>query len=577
MPLVERLCDANDLGADVREAATRAAGLCKADLVSRLVGEFSALQGYAGSVYAAEAGEPADVCAAIEEHHRPDEAGGELPASPAGAVVALADKGDTIQVAFAAGLEPTGSRDPYGLRRAAAGLVAIALDRRWRVDLPALVGDGGVGFVLDRLEPVLLEEGVTIEEVRAARGSGETEPAGGRRRGPATSTPFAGPRRDAVRDAYGRCARIAGETAAGPLDEALLSDPAERALADALAAGERCDARRGGRPGAGRRALLRRGARHVRRRGRPPKPARARRERPRPAAPSRGFRTASRIGWPRMGERLEIHIVSDSTGDTGARVARAAQSQFEDTEIEMVRHARVHTREQLARALESAAGRRAAVFYTLVDAGLREAVVELAREHNLVVQDVLGPALNAVATASGREATMVPGRTAPLDAQYFRRIAAIEFAVKHDDGRGADDLSQADVVLIGVSRTSKTPTSMHLGYMGYMAANIPIVRGVDPPPSLFQIDHWKLVGLTIDAERLSEIRRRRVRALAAGAGARYADLEEIYEELELTAALHKRLGCPVIDVTGLAIEETAARVAELVEARRRAALEGARA
>src|SRR5919204_90937 len=182
-----------------------------------------------------------------------------------------------------------------------------------------------------------------------------------------------------------------------------------------------------------------------------------------------------------MGERLEIHIVSDSTGDTGARVARAAQSQFDDTEIEMVRHARVQTREQLARALESATGRRAAVFYTLVDASLREAVVELAREHNLVVQDVLGPALNAVATASGREATMVPGRTAPLDAQYFRRIAAIEFAVKHDDGRGADDPSQADVVLVGVSRTSKTPTSMHLGYLGYMAANIPIVGGAGPP------------------------------------------------------------------------------------------------
>jgi glycyl-tRNA synthetase beta chain len=238
VPLVERLCDANDLAADVRAAAARAAGLCKADLVSRLVGEFSALQGYAGSVYAAEAGEPADVCAAIEEHHRPDEAGGELPASPAGAVVALADKGDTIQVAFAAGLEPTGSRDPYGLRRAAAGLVAIALDRRWRVELPALVGDGGVGFVLDRLEPVLLEEGVTIEEVRAARGSGETEPADVAARARDLHA-FAGPRRDAVRDAYGRCARIAGETAAGTLDESLLSDAAERALADALAAGDR--------------------------------------------------------------------------------------------------------------------------------------------------------------------------------------------------------------------------------------------------------------------------------------------------------------------------------------------------
>ena len=268
-----------------------------------------------------------------------------------------------------------------------------------------------------------------------------------------------------------------------------------------------------------------------------------------------------------MGERLEIHIVSDSTGDTGARVARAAQSQFEDTEIEMVRHARVHTREQLARALESAAGRRAAVFYTLVDAGLREAVVELAREHRLVVQDVLGPALNAVATASGREATMVPGRTAPLDAQYFRRIAAIEFAVKHDDGRGADDLSQADVVLIGVSRTSKTPTSMHLGYMGYMAANIPIVRGVDPPPSLFQIDHWKLVGLTIDAERLREIRKQRARRLGGGQRA-YAELLEIYDELEEAEALHRRIGCPVIEISDLSIEETAARVIRLVEQRR---------
>jgi hypothetical protein len=171
---------------------------------------------------------------------------------------------------------------------------------------------------------------------------------------------------------------------------------------------------------------------------------------------------------------------------------------------------------------------------------------------------------------------MLPGRTAPLDAQYFRRIAAIEFAVKHDDGRGADDLQQADVVLVGVSRTSKTPTSMHLGYLGHMAANVPIVRGIDPPPAIFSVEQWKVVGLTIDAERLSEIRRRRVRALAAGANARYSDLTEIYEELDLAAALHRRLGCPVIDVSALAVEEAAARVIELVDERRRAALEGVR-
>ena len=277
-----------------------------------------------------------------------------------------------------------------------------------------------------------------------------------------------------------------------------------------------------------------------------------------------------------MADTLEIHIVSDSTGDTAARVARAAQSQFPDFETELFRHARVKTRDQLARALDAASGRRAAVFYTLVDPTLREAVVEIAREQRIVVLDVLGPALNAVTTASGMQAMQVPGRQAPLDAQYFRRIAAIEFAVKHDDGRGADDLGHADVVLVGVSRTSKTPTSMHLGYMGYMAANIPIVRGVDPPPVLFQIEPWKIVGLTIDADRLAEIRRRRVRALAAGSSARYADLTEIYEELDQTAKLHKRLGCPVIDVTKLAIEEAAARCAELVEERRRAALEGVR-
>jgi regulator of PEP synthase PpsR (kinase-PPPase family) len=278
-----------------------------------------------------------------------------------------------------------------------------------------------------------------------------------------------------------------------------------------------------------------------------------------------------------MAERLEVHIVSDSTGDTAARVARAATHQFADVEIEMVRHARVQSREALDRVLQEAEGRPASVFYTLVDAGLREAIVEIAAARRIVVLDVLSPALNAISAASGRQATMLPGRTAPLDAQYFRRIAAIEFAVKHDDGRGAQELNHAEVVLVGVSRTSKTPTSMHLGYLGYMAANVPIVRGIDPPPALFSVDPWKVVGLTIEPQRLADIRRRRVRALAAGANARYADLSEIYEELEMAEALQRRLGCPVIDVTGLAIEEAAARVAELVDERRRAALEGARA
>ena len=229
-PIVARLSERNGLGPDVAAAAARAAALCKADLVSGLVSEFADLEGYAGSVYARAAGEDEAVCAAIEEHHRPREAGGTLPASEAGAVLALADKADTVAVAFSRGLEPTGSRDPYGLRRAAAGIVAIALDRGYRIDPGALVGEGATAFLLDRLEPILLEEGVTVEELRAARGSGAGEPVEVAERARALHA-FAGPERDGVRDAYNRCVRIAAETAPGVVDVALLEDAAERELA----------------------------------------------------------------------------------------------------------------------------------------------------------------------------------------------------------------------------------------------------------------------------------------------------------------------------------------------------------
>ncbi len=233
-PLVARLCERNGLGPDVAAAAARAAALCKADLVSGLVSEFADLEGYAGSVYARAAGEDEAVCVAIDEHHRPSEAGGTLPASDAGAVLALADKADTVAVAFSRGLEPTGSRDPYGLRRAAAGIVAIALDRGYRIDPAGLVGADAAGFLLDRLEPILVEEGVSVEELRAARGSGALEPVEVAGRARALHA-FAGPDRDGVRDAYNRCVRIAGGTAPGAVDESLLEDAAERELAAAVA------------------------------------------------------------------------------------------------------------------------------------------------------------------------------------------------------------------------------------------------------------------------------------------------------------------------------------------------------
>jgi [pyruvate, water dikinase]-phosphate phosphotransferase / [pyruvate, water dikinase] kinase len=192
---------------------------------------------------------------------------------------------------------------------------------------------------------------------------------------------------------------------------------------------------------------------------------------------------------------------------------------------------------------------------------------DFCRRAKLHYCDILGPPLASIAKISGRAARMAPGVRHPLDSAYFRRIAAIEFAVKYDDGMGGG-LGEADIVLVGVSRTSKTPLSMYLGYMGYKTANVPVVRGIEVPKELFEIDQAKILGLTIDAARLAEIRQERVRHLGATPRA-YAELVEIYEELEQADAIHRRLGCPVLDITELSIEETASRVVKLVEDRKR--------
>src|SRR2546423_10025130 len=161
---------------------------------------------------------------------------------------------------------------------------------------------------------------------------------------------------------------------------------------------------------------------------------------------------------------------------------------------------------------------------------------------------------------------MTPGARAPLDSSYFKRMAAIEFVVKSDAGVGAG-LHEADIILVGVSRTSKTPLSMYLGYLGYRTANMPVVKGIEPPSALFQVDPTKIVGLTIDAERLHEIRRQRAARLGGNQRA-YAELVQIYAELEEAKEIHRRLRCPVIEISELSIEETAARVIRLVERRK---------
>jgi [pyruvate, water dikinase]-phosphate phosphotransferase / [pyruvate, water dikinase] kinase len=262
---------------------------------------------------------------------------------------------------------------------------------------------------------------------------------------------------------------------------------------------------------------------------------------------------------------VELHVVSDSTGETATRLVHALEAQFPDQPFEEVRHPMVETVDDLAAAVQRAKGRPAVVVYTLVERELREAMRTLCRRARLHYCDLLGQPIEAVAKVSGMAARMQPGGRHALDETYFRRMEAIEFAVKYDDGI-AGGLREADIVLVGVSRTSKTPLSIYLGYLGYRAANVPLVKGIDPPAELFEVDPAKIVGLKIDAKRLAEIRRSRARRMG-GSNHRYSKLLDIYEELEQAEAIQRRLGCPVIDTTELSIEETAARVIRLVEQR----------
>ena len=265
---------------------------------------------------------------------------------------------------------------------------------------------------------------------------------------------------------------------------------------------------------------------------------------------------------------VELHVVSDATGETAARLVQALEAQFPDQEFVEIRHPRVESEDDLHVAVSRMKGRPAVVVYTLVKPELRDAMRALCRRAKLHYCDLLGQPIEAVARVSGMAATMSPGSRPPLNSAYFKRMEAIEFAVRFDDGVGRG-LHDADIVLVGVSRTSKTPLSIYLGFLGHKAANVPVVKGIETPKELFEVNARKIVGLTIDPNRLVEIRRARVRTMGGGARNRqYAELLEIYEELEQATKVHRKLGCPVIDISELSIEETAYRVLRVVEERR---------
>ena len=269
-------------------------------------------------------------------------------------------------------------------------------------------------------------------------------------------------------------------------------------------------------------------------------------------------------------DRLNLHLVSDATGETLNSIARATVSQFEHVSIVYHRWSLIRTRFQLHRVLEGIEAEPGPVLSTLLDAGLREELSRVCDRLELTVVNVLDPVLNMLQEQIGEQAASRPGRQYVLDADYFRRIDAMHFVLAHDDGQAQAGIAEADVILVGVSRSSKTPTSFYLANRGVKAANVPLVPGLADPPGLAE-PRCPVIGLTLDPAALIEIRRHRLRMIAHGGPIRqdtneYVDAETVKDELLWARRICNRRGWPVIDVTRRSIEETAATVLQLMEA-----------
>lgn len=258
-----------------------------------------------------------------------------------------------------------------------------------------------------------------------------------------------------------------------------------------------------------------------------------------------------------------IFAISDSIGETAEAVARAAASQFSNGLIDVVRIPYVSTPDQLSEVVQEAAQLNCIICHTLVSPDLRKALADEAEKYALLTVDIMGPMLNGLAKIVDSAPKLTPGLIHKLDQEYFKRVEAVEFAVKYDDGKNPWGLLKADIVLVGVSRTSKTPLSMYLAHKKLKVANVPLVPEVPPPEELFQVPPHKIVGLVIDAIQLNEIRQERLKAMGLSGNANYASVERIVLELEYARGIMKRLRCPVIDVSNKAVEETANRILEI--------------
>lgn len=255
-----------------------------------------------------------------------------------------------------------------------------------------------------------------------------------------------------------------------------------------------------------------------------------------------------------------ILALSDATGELAHSLAISASKQFPNHNANIVKVPKIKDKEDLRRHLLRAKECHGVIVFTFVSQVMRQELLTLAKENEVIAIDVLGPILGALSNYFHELPSAEPGLQYRLTQNYFKRTEAVEFTVKHDDGLGLDTVVNADVVILGVSRTSKTPLSIYLAYQGYRCANIPIVKGVALPKVFERIDPKKMVGLTISPLKLSMIRSERLKKLGRPASEAYAQIEHVREDLEHATRLFQSLGIMVVDVTGRAIEEVASDV-----------------
>ena len=258
-----------------------------------------------------------------------------------------------------------------------------------------------------------------------------------------------------------------------------------------------------------------------------------------------------------------VYIVSDSIGETAEMVVRAAASQFNSGSMEIRRVPNISDTDTLEEIVNQCQETGFMIAYTLVVDDLAAFLKAEAEKAGVVCIDVLGPLIDAFKKVSSIEPRKEPGLLRKIDDMYYRRVEAVEFAVRYDDGKDPRGINLADVVLVGVSRTSKTPLSMYLAHKRIKVANVPLVPEVAPPEELFAAERGKVIGLIIRPEQLNHIRAERLKTLGLKGQASYANSERILEELEFADGIMKRLGCPVIDVTNKAVEETASKILEI--------------